>query len=115
MGKTIEETLQSVGYKTVFIDFNNLDQAIKILKSGQVDLVFNVGERLNNSSLLEPHLASLLDIYQIPYTGSNPFTLSLCIDKIRVKKLLTYHNIPTAKWDYMYDLNDEIRSDCQTS
>ena len=111
VGKKIEQTLQERGYKTIFIDFNNINQATEILKNGQVDLVFNVGERLNNSSLLEPHIASLFDMYQIPYTGSNPFTLSLCMDKIRVKKLLTFHNIPTAKWDYMYDLNDEIRSD----
>jgi len=61
--------------------------------------------------LLEPHAASILDTLQIPYTGSNPFTLSLCIDKIRVKKLLSYHNIPTPKWDYAYSINDDIRTD----
>lgn len=108
IGKRIEETLQKRGYKTIFIDFNNLDQAIDILKTGKADFVFNVGERLNNSSLLEPHIASLFDAYQIPYTGSNPFTLGLCIDKIKVKKLLNYHKIPTARWDYAYDVSDEI-------
>ncbi len=111
VGKTIEDTLQERGYQTVFIDFNDIDNATTQLKQGQVDLVFNVGERLNNSSLLEPHIASLFDMYQVPYTGSNPFTLGLCIDKIRVKKLLTYHNIPTPRWDYMYDLSDELRDD----
>lgn len=111
VGQTIENTLQERGYQTVFIDFNDINRATEILKNDGIDLVFNVGERLNNSSLLEPHIASLFDMYQIPYTGSNPFTLSLCIDKIRVKKLLTYHNIPTAKWDYMYDLSDELRDD----
>jgi len=25
--------------------------------------------------------------------------------------LLTYHNIPTAKWDYVYDTTEEVRSD----
>lgn len=111
VGRNIEKTLNDIGYQTTFIDFNNLNQAIKILQEGKIDLIFNVGERLNNSSLLEPHIASLFDAFQIPYTGSNPFTLGLCIDKIRVKKLLTYHNIPTAKWDYVYTLNEEIRSD----
>ena len=70
--------------------------------------MFNVSERINNSSLLEPHTASILDTLQIPYTGSNPFTLALCIDKIRVKKLLAYHEIPTPKWDYAYSMDDEI-------
>lgn len=111
VGSNIEKTLQARGYQTTFIDFNDLNNALEILKNGNVDLVFNVGERLNDSSLLEPHIASIFDAMQIPYTGSNPFTLGLCIDKIRVKKLLTFHNIPTARWDYAYDLSDEIRKD----
>jgi len=111
MGKTIQNTLEERGYQTTFIDFNHLNEATDILKHGQVDLVFNVSERLNNSSLLEPHIASLFDMYQVPYTGSNPLTLGLCMDKITVKKLLTYHDIPTAKWDYKHDLKDELRSD----
>ncbi len=108
VGKNIEKTLQAKGYKTSFFDFNNVDKVYNDLKSSDVDLVFNVCERINDSSLLEPHAAALYDILQIPYTGSNPSTLSLCIDKIRVKKLLSFHGIPTPKWDYIYSMDDEI-------
>ncbi|MFA6410970.1 MAG: ATP-grasp domain-containing protein, partial [Candidatus Buchananbacteria bacterium] len=113
VGKNIEETLKNRGYKVTFFDFNNIDKVYQDLKNSDVDLVFNVCERINDSSLLEPHVASLLDILQIPYTGSNPSTLSLCIDKIRVKKLLAYHNIPTPKWDYAYTLDDDISEELQ--
>jgi D-alanine-D-alanine ligase len=108
VGKNIEKTLKDKGYKTTFFDFNDIEKVLKELKTSDVDLVFNVCERINDSSLLEPHVAALLDILQIPYTGSNPSTLSLCIDKIRVKKLLNFHNIPTPKWDYAYTIDDEI-------
>jgi D-alanine-D-alanine ligase len=108
VGKNIEKTLNERGYQITFFDFNDLPKAFNELKDSNVDLVFNVCERINNSSLLEPHAASIFDILQIPYTGSNPFTLGLCIDKIRVKKLLTYHGIPTPKWDYAYNVDDEI-------
>lgn len=111
VGNNIQKTLADIGYKTTYIDFNQLPQAIDILQKSRVDLVFNVCERINDSSLLEPHSAAILDAFNIPYTGSNPFTLGLCIDKIRVKKLLTYHGIPTAKWDYLYDISDELRDD----
>lgn len=111
IGQDIEKTLQARGYKISFFDFNNLPEAFNALKDSDVDLVFNVCERINNSSLLEPHVASILDTLQIPYTGSNPFTLGLCIDKIRVKKLLSYHKIPTPEWDYVYSLEDDIRED----
>lgn len=108
VGNNIEKTLVKLGYKVTFFDFNNLPKAFNELHKSDVDLVFNVCERINNSSLLEPHAASILDTLQIPYTGSNPFTLALCIDKIRVKKLLAFHSIPTPKWDYAYILEDEI-------
>ncbi|PIR63205.1 MAG: hypothetical protein CO156_04410 [Candidatus Pacebacteria bacterium CG_4_9_14_3_um_filter_40_12] len=108
VGKNIQKALESKGYKTIFIDFNDIGKSISILQQGKIDFVFNVAERLNNSSLLEPHVASLLDIFQIPYTGSSPFTLGLCLDKIRVKKMLTYHEIPTAKWDYVYSVDEAV-------
>ncbi|MFA6995088.1 MAG: ATP-grasp domain-containing protein [Patescibacteria group bacterium] len=111
IGKDIEKTLKERGYKISFFDFNDLPKAFNDLKNSDVDLVVNVCERINNSSLLEPHAASILDTLQIPYTGSNPFTLGLCIDKIRVKKLLSYHKIPTPEWDYVYSLDDDIRED----
>ncbi len=111
IGKEIETALKERGYKLSFFDFNDLHKAFNDLKNSDVDLVFNVCERINNSSLLEPHAASIFDTLQIPYTGSNPFTLGLCIDKIRVKKLLSYHKIPTPEWDYVYSLDDDIRDD----
>jgi len=111
IGKDIERNLKERGYKVSFFDFNDLPKAFNDLRVSEVDLVVNVCERINNSSLLEPHVAAILDTLQIPYTGSNPFTLGLCIDKIRVKKLLAYHKIPTPEWDYVYALDDDIRED----
>lgn len=108
VGKNIEKSLLERGYKVSFFDFNNLPKVFNDLRTSDVDMVFNVCERINESSLLEPHAASILDTLQIPYTGSNPFTLALCIDKIRVKKLLAYHDIPTPNWDYAYSMEDEI-------
>lgn len=113
VGKNIEKTLVARGYRVTFFDFNNLPKAFSQLRRSDVDMVFNVCERINDSSLLEPHAASVLDTLQIPYTGSNPFTLALCIDKIRVKKLLAYHDIPTPNWDYAYTMEDEIDEDLQ--
>ncbi|PIR60101.1 MAG: hypothetical protein COU67_03575 [Candidatus Pacebacteria bacterium CG10_big_fil_rev_8_21_14_0_10_44_54] len=111
VGQNIQKELQSRSYMTTYIDFNNLSQAIRTLQTRGIDLVFNVCERIHESSLLEPHAAAILDAMKLPYTGSNPLTLGLCIDKIRVKKLLSYHSIPTPKWDYIYELSDEINDD----
>jgi len=109
--KKIAETLAERGYKTSFLDFNFPFEAVQQIQDSKVDIVFNLCERINHSSLLEPHAASLFDILRIPYTGSNPFTLGLCLDKIRVKKLLSFHSIPTPRWDYLYEVEESFNED----
>jgi D-alanine-D-alanine ligase len=108
---TIAATLGERGYRTTFLDFNNPFEAVRQIQDLKVDIIFNLCERINHSGLLEPHAASLLDILQVPYTGSNPFTLALCLDKIRVKKLFAFHHIPTPRWDYLYEADEAFDED----
>ncbi|OGK18326.1 hypothetical protein A3G67_03460 [Candidatus Roizmanbacteria bacterium RIFCSPLOWO2_12_FULL_40_12] len=108
IGSDIKKALIERGYNVKVFDFNDASKAFRELKESDIDLVFNVCERINNASLLEPHAAALLEILQIPHTGSNYLTLGTCIDKIKVKKILRHHDIPTPKWDYAYSLDDEI-------
>ncbi len=109
--QTIANTLEDRGYRTTFLDFNQPFEAAKQIQDSRIDAVFNLCERINHSSLLEPHAAALFDILRIPYTGSNPFTLGLCLDKIRVKKLMAFHNIPTPRWDYLYERDEHFDED----
>jgi D-alanine-D-alanine ligase len=37
----------------------------------------------------------MLEMLGIPYTGSDPITLGICLDKSRAKEILAYHRIPT--------------------
>lgn len=41
---------------------------------------------------------AILDMLNIPYTGSDPLTLAISLDKARTKEILTYHKIPNAKF-----------------
>ncbi len=109
--EVIAATLAERGYRTTFLDFNHPFEAAQQIQDDKIDIIFNLCERINHSGLLEPHAASLLDILQVPYTGSNPFTLSLCLDKIRVKKLFAFHRIPTPRWDYLYEADDSFDED----
>jgi D-alanine-D-alanine ligase len=107
----IADALDARGYRTTFLDFNHPFEAAREVQERSIDVVFNLCERINHSSLLEPHAAALYDILRIPYTGSNPFTLSLCLDKIKVKKLLSFHSIPTPRWDYLYERDEHFDED----
>jgi len=111
VGLNIQAALESKGHRVSFFDMNETPLPFDKIAEADVDLVFNVCERINNSSLLEPHAAAILDCLGIPYTGSNPLTLALCIDKIKVKKILEYHQIPTPQFDYVFSPDEEVRDD----
>jgi len=112
-GDYIENALKERGYKITIFDFDNTRKVIDELKRSNVDFIFNACEKINNQDVLEPHAASLFDLLKIPYTGSSPFTMALCMDKIKAKKMLDFHKISTPDWDYIYDLKDEIRKDLE--
>ncbi|MEK7716526.1 MAG: ATP-grasp domain-containing protein, partial [Pseudomonadota bacterium] len=82
VGLNIQKAVESKGHRVTFFDMNETPLPFDKIANANVDMIFNVCERINNSSLLEPHAAAILDCLGIPYTGSNPLTLALCIDKI---------------------------------
>ena len=65
------------------------------LRDAQVDIVFNIAEGLRGVNR-EAHVPAICEFYGIPYSASDPFTLSLCLDKARTKEVLAYHGVPTA-------------------
>jgi D-alanine-D-alanine ligase len=66
-------------------------------KQTRPDIVFNIAEGMNGISR-ESQIPALLDLLQIPYTGSDALTLGICLEKSRAKEILSYHKIPTAKF-----------------
>ena len=67
------------------------------LREAKPDIVFNVAEGLWGPNR-EAHVPSLCEFWGVPYTGSDPLTLALCLDKGRAKEILAYHGIPTAEF-----------------
>lgn len=59
------------------------------------DFAFNMSEGLYGASR-EAQIPAILEMLQIPYLGSDPLTLSVCLDKARAKEILSHHKIPNA-------------------
>jgi D-alanine-D-alanine ligase len=59
----------------------------RTLMSSNVDVVFNIAEGLVGRSR-EGQVPSLCELLGVPYTGSDPATLSICLDKGLSKRLL---------------------------
>jgi len=69
--------------------------AFERLRSMTPPFVFNIAEGLYGVSR-EAQLPAMLELLQIPYLGSDPLTLALCLDKGRTKEILAYHGVRTA-------------------
>src|SRR5215207_3973352 len=67
-----------------------------------LDIVFNMAEGLRGVNR-EAHVPAICEFYGVPYSGSDPFTLSLCLDKARTKETLAFHGVPTAPFVVIRD------------
>jgi len=95
------ETINAV--KDAIACYNNVslieanEEAYNKLREVKPDIVFNIAEGSFGVSR-EAQIPAMLDMLQIPYTGSDALTLAICLDKARTKEILSYYQIPTAKF-----------------
>lgn len=68
------------------------------LRSNAPDLVFNLCEGFWGDSRKELHVAALLELLCLSFTGSGPLCLGLTQDKVRTKDLLVRHKLPTPNY-----------------
>jgi D-alanine-D-alanine ligase len=69
----------------------------KILQH-KVDLVFNISEGRGIYRSREAQVPSILEMLDIPYSGSDPQCLAICLDKPLAKKLIASEGVSTPKW-----------------
>lgn len=83
------------------------EDAFEKLRKSAPDIVFNMAEGIWGESR-EAQIPAMLEMLRIPYTGSNPLTLGLCLNKARAKEILAYYSVPNPKSAVVRDLNDDI-------
>jgi D-alanine-D-alanine ligase len=73
------------------------------LRRERPDIVFNIAEGARGVNR-EAHVPAICEFFGIPYSGSDPFSLSLCLDKARTKEWLAYHGVRTAPFVLIRDV-----------
>lgn len=91
----VKYALEAGGHDVTMIE-GNVD-AYEKLKVINPEFVFNLAEGFNGSSR-ESQIPSMLEMLNIPFTGSDSITTGICHDKSRCKEILSYYKIPTAKF-----------------
>jgi D-alanine-D-alanine ligase len=97
--QAVMDAIRSLGHEVVGIEAD--DDAPKNLSESRPDLVINIAEGLIGD-FRESYIPLLCERLGIPYTGSDPLTLGICLNKIRTKEILMCHQIPTPPFQVFY-------------
>lgn len=105
--QTIDSLRQAIafhGHEVVLIEAN--DEAYEQLRTSGIELVFNVAEGIRGEDR-EAQIPAMLEMLGIPYTGSGPLALALCLHKGKTKEILSCHGIPTPKFQVVSQYNEK--------
>jgi len=99
------KAFEGEGHKVVRI--GNVDCLLKQINDLQVDLIFNMCEGKVGRNR-EMQVPVLLEMYDIPFVGSDALTLGVTLDKVAAKKIFKGDNLPTADY-FVVRLNEANR------
>ena len=93
--QAVREAIAAAGHEV--IDLEATSELPNVLATTPVDLVFNMAEGIKgrNREAVVPALMELLDI---PYSGSDPAALSIALDKALAKRIVRQHGILTPNF-----------------
>jgi D-alanine-D-alanine ligase len=92
--EAIESALQALGHRTERVG-NAKQLAAALVEKRRWDLVFNIAEGLHGIGR-EAQVPALLDLYDIPYTFSDPLVMSLSLHKGMTKHVVRDAGVPTS-------------------
>ncbi len=102
----IAASLEAIGHSVVMLGGGR--EFMDNILQQKVDLVFNIAEGRGNYRSREAQVPSILEMLGIPYTGSDPLCLAICLDKPLAKKLASLEGVTTPRWQLIGD-RDELR------
>lgn len=96
--QAIREAIASWGHEVIDLEANQ--ELPNVLASTPLDIVFNIAEGFKGRNR-ESQVPAMLELLDIPYTGSDPATLSLALDKALAKKIVRQAGIHTPNFQLM--------------
>ena len=86
------------GYKFIYLNSHHYFFQHLTRLNNKVDFVFNLcDEGFNNDARHELHIPAMLEMIDIPYSGSGPQCLAYCYDKSLVRGIAKEMGIPVAE------------------
>jgi D-alanine-D-alanine ligase len=108
----IAAALESLGHSVVKLSGGR--KFLSNILQKYVDFVFNISEGRGNYRSREAQIPAVLEMLDIPYSGSDPQCLAVALDKPLTKKLVQAAGVRTPKWEVVSDRR-EMEEVCQDS
>lgn len=103
--------LASLGHQPERIG-RGLELARRLAAGERWDLVFNFAEGVRGRSR-EAQVPAICEMYEQPYTFSDPLTCALTLDKALAKRMVRDHGLPTAPFALVERAEDAASVDLQ--
>jgi D-alanine-D-alanine ligase len=94
--KGVSAALRSLGHTTVRLGGGR--KFLAGITSKRVDFVFNISEGRGSLRSREAQVPAVLEMLGIPYSGSDPLTLAVTLDKPLAKQIVLDAGVATPSW-----------------
>jgi D-alanine-D-alanine ligase len=108
--EAIASALRELGHEPIKLEATRWLPGV--LDEQGIDVAFNIAEGLVGRSR-EAQVPALLDMLQIPYTGSDPVSLALCLDKGLAKRVVELAGVTTPRGLLMRSATDPLPADLE--
>jgi D-alanine--D-alanine ligase len=103
--EAIRAALASFGHEVVLLEAR--PDFLELIGPAKCDVVFNIAEGLRGRSR-ESVIPAVLELLDIPYTGSDPATMSLALDKGLAKRVVRSAGVPTAEFASLWSPDEAL-------
>lgn len=104
----ITEAIRAGGHHCEFLEGDRT--LLRTIPKYKPDICFNICEGHFGDSR-EAQVPALLEMLQIPYTGSRVLTLSLALDKPMTKRIFWWHGLPTPAFQEFERIDEPLNDD----
>jgi D-alanine-D-alanine ligase len=95
----VARALRSLGHRVRVVGAqHDVEEVIAAVRTRRTDVVFNLLVEFHSDPALDQHVASLLELLRLPYTGCNPRGLTLARDKALSSRVLAAHGIDVPRF-----------------
>jgi len=106
--QAVREAIAASGHEV--IDLEATADLPALIETTKPDLVFNMAEGIKGRNR-ESQVPALLELLDIPYSGSDPAALNIALDKALAKKIVRQHGILTPNFFTMNTGKERLPKD----